>query len=152
MAKKKQKQAKVVNTSGKRKTAIARATVKRAKNGAKEGRIRVNSEPIEILQPEMARSKAMEPLVIARAMNRLDNVDINVNTIGGGQMGQVDAIRTAIARGLVHFNDGAEGIDEELRDEFLRFDRSLLVNDPRRKEPKHQMGRGARAKWQKSYR
>ena len=152
MAKKKQKQAKVVNTSGKRKTAIARATVKRADKGHKEGRIRVNSEPIEILQPEMARNKAMEPLVIAGAMNRLDNVDINVNTIGGGQMGQVDAIRTAIARGLVHFNDGAEGIDEELRDEYLRFDRSLLVNDPRRKEPKHQMGRGARAKWQKSYR
>ena len=116
------------------------------------GRVRVNSEPIEILQPELARNKAMEPLVIADAMNRLERVDINVNTIGGGQMGQVDAIRTAIARGLVHYNDGAEGMDEELRDEFLRFDRSLLVNDPRRKEPKHQMGRGARAKWQKSYR
>ena len=141
------KQAKVVNTSGKRKTAIARATVKPGK-----GRVRVNSEPIEILQPEMARNKAMEPLTIAGAMNRLAGVDINVNTTGGGQMGQVDAIRTAIARGLVHYNDGAEGIDEELRDEFLRFDRSLLVNDPRRKEPKHQMGRGARAKWQKSYR
>ena len=141
------KEPKVVNTSGKRKTAIARATVKAGK-----GRVRVNSEPIEILQPEMARNKAMEPLVIAGAMNRLAGVDINVNTTGGGQMGQVDAIRTAIARGLVHYNDGAEGIDEELRDEFLRFDRSLLVNDPRRKEPKHQMGRGARAKWQKSYR
>ena len=124
MAKKNQN--KVVNTSGKRKTAIARATVKAGK-----GRVRVNSEPIEILQPEMARNKAMEPLVIAEAMNRLERVDIN---------------------GLVHYIDGAEGIDEELRDEFLRFDRSLLVNAPRRKEPKHQMGRGARAKWQKSYR
>ncbi len=136
-----------VNTSGKRKTAIARATVKSGK-----GRVRVNSEPIEILQPEMARTKAMEPLVIADALNRLATVDINVNTTGGGQMGQVDAIRTAIARGLVKWNDGADGDDEELRDEFLRFDRSLLVNDPRRKEPKHQMGRGARKKWQKSYR
>ncbi len=136
-----------VNTSGKRKTAIARATVKSGK-----GRVRVNSEPIEILQPEMARNKAMEPLVIADALNRLATVDINVNTTGGGQMGQVDAIRTAIARGLVKWNDGADGDDEELRDEFLRFDRSLLVNDPRRKEPKHQMGRGARKKWQKSYR
>ena len=136
-----------VNTSGKRKTAIARATVKSGK-----GRVRVNSEPIEILQPEMARTKAMEPLVIADATNRLATVDINVNTTGGGQMGQVDAIRTAIARGLVKWNDGADGDDEELRDEFLRFDRSLLVNDPRRKEPKHQMGRGARKKWQKSYR
>jgi small subunit ribosomal protein S9 len=75
-----------------------------------------------------------------------------VVTHGGGIMGQSDAIRTAIARGLVLYNGGAEGQDSELREEFLRFDRSLLVNDPRRKEPKHQLGRGARRKKQKSYR
>ena len=137
---------KVIHTSGKRKTAVARATVKRGK-----GRVRVNSEPIEILQP-ISRRKAMEPLIIADAMNRLSKVDISILTHGGGVMGQTDAIRTAIARGLVHYNGGAEGLDEELRDEFLRFDRSLLVNDPRRKEPKHQLGRGARRKKQKSYR
>ena len=68
MAKKKSK---AVESSGKRKTAIARATVKAGK-----GRVRVNSEPIEILQPSLARRKAMEPLVIADAMNRL-SVDIN---------------------------------------------------------------------------
>ena len=94
----------------------------------------------------------MEPLIIADAMNRLSKVDINITTLGGGIMGQTDAIRTAIARGLVLYNGGAEGIDEELREEFLRFDRSLLVNDPRRKEAKHQLGRGARRKKQKSYR
>ena len=138
---------KSVESSGKRKTAIARASVKAGK-----GRIRVNSEPIEILQPALARRKAMEPLIIADAMNRLSKVDINLTTTGGGIMGQTDAIRTAIARGLVHYNGGAEGIDEELRDEYLRFDRSLLVNDPRRKEPKHQLGRGSRRKNQKSYR
>ena len=138
---------KVVHTSGKRKTAVARATVKVGK-----GRVRVNSEPIEILQPALSRRKAMEPLIIADAMNRLSKVDINILTHGGGIMGQTDAIRTAIARGLVHYNGGAEGLDEELRDEYLRFDRSLLVNDPRRKEPKHQLGRGARRKKQKSYR
>ena len=138
---------KVVNTSGKRKTAVARATVKAGK-----GRVRVNSEPIEILQPALSRRKAMEPLIIADAMNRLSKVDINVLTHGGGIMGQTDAIRTALARGLVHYNGGAEGLDEELRDEYLRFDRSLLVNDPRRKEPKHQLGSGARRKKQKSYR
>lgn len=138
---------KVVHTSGKRKTAVARATVKAGK-----GRVRVNSEPIEILQPALSRRKAMEPLVIADAMNRLSKVDINILTHGGGIMGQTDAIRTALARGLVHYNGGAEGLDEELRDEYLRFDRSLLVNDPRRKEPKHQLGRGARRKKQKSYR
>ena len=138
---------KVVHTSGKRKTAVARATVKVGK-----GRVRVNSEPIEIMQPALSRRKAMEPLIIADAMNRLSKVDINILTHGAGVMGQTDAIRTAIARGLVHYNGGAEGLDEELRDEYLRFDRSLLVNDPRRKEPKHQLGRGARRKKQKSYR
>ena len=136
-----------VQSSGKRKTAIARASVKKGK-----GRVRINGSPIEIMQPEMARMKAMEPLAIADAMKRLAKADINISVEGGGTMGQVDAIRTAIARGLVFWNDGAEGEDEELRDEYLRFDRSLLVNDPRRKEPKHQLGRGARRKKQKSYR
>lgn len=136
-----------VESSGKRKTAIARASVKKGK-----GRVRVNGSPIEIMQPEMARMKAMEPLAIADAMDRLAKADINISVEGGGTMGQVDAIRTAIARGLVFWNDGAAGEDEELREEYLRFDRSLLVNDPRRKEPKHQMGRGARKKKQKSYR
>ena len=145
MAKKKKKE--TVETSGKRKTAIARATVRK---GA--GRVRVNHKPIHIMEPALARRKALEPVQIAEAMKRLQDVDISVTVEGGGQMGQVDAIRTAIARGLVHYNGGAEGIDEELRDEYLRFDLSLLVNDPRRKEPKHQMGRGARKKWQKSYR
>ncbi len=143
MAKKK----KSVEMSGKRKTAVARATVKPG-----QGRVRINSEPVEIMQPDLARRKTMEPLIIADAMNRLSKVDINVVTSGGGIMGQTDAIRTAIARGLVHYNGGAEGVDEDLRDEYLRYDRSLLVNDPRRKEPKHQLGRGARRKKQKSYR
>ena len=145
MARKSKKTA--VNMSGKRKTAIARATVRKG-----NGRIRSNSKPIHIMEPELARRKALEPVQIAEAMDRLADVDVSILVQGGGQMGQVDAIRTAIARGLVKWNGGAEGDDEELRDEYLRFDRSLLVNDPRRKEPKHQMGRGARKKWQKSYR
>ena len=145
MARKSKKTA--VNMSGKRKTAIARATVRKG-----NGRIRINSKPIHIMEPELARRKALEPVQIAEAMDRLADVDVSILVQGGGQMGQVDAIRTAIARGLVKWNGGAEGDDEELRDEYLRFDRRLLVNDPRRKEPKHQMGRGARKKWQKSYR
>ena len=94
MARKKKKS---VESSGKRKTAIARASVKAGK-----GRVRVNSEPIEILQPSLARRKSMEPLVIADAMNRLSKVDINVTTLGGGIMGQTDAIRTAIAVSYTH--------------------------------------------------
>ena len=73
---------KSVESSGKRKTAVARASVKAGK-----GRVRVNSEPIEILQPSLARRKSMEPLIIADAMNRLSKVDIAITTNGGGIMG-----------------------------------------------------------------
>lgn len=51
---------KVVHTSGKRKTAIARGTVREGK-----GRIRVNKSPIELYDPELARLKLTEPLELA---------------------------------------------------------------------------------------
>ena len=131
---------KVVQASGKRKTAVARATFRSGK-----GRVRVNSKPLDQLQPELARLKVQEPLKLEG--NRLNRVDISINVTGGGMMGQAAAIRTAIARGLVDwFND------EELRNLYLAYDRSLLINDTRRKEPKHPLGRGARKKRQKSYR
>ena len=131
---------KVINSSGKRKTAIARATIKDGK-----GRVRINSVPLEILEPELARLKMMEPLELAG--DRVVKVDIDINVNGGGVMGQATATRTAIARGLVDYFE-----DEELRAKYRAFDRSLLVNDPRRSEPKHPLGRGARKKRQKSYR
>jgi small subunit ribosomal protein S9 len=134
------KEAKVVNTSGKRKTAVARATLKIGK-----GRVRINKRPVELHTPELARAKIMEPLTLVG--NRLNKVDIHVSVNGGGVIGQAEATRTAIARGLVKFFD-----DPELEDLFKRYDRSLLVNDPRRKETKHPLGRGARKKRQKSYR
>ncbi|MCK5413846.1 MAG: 30S ribosomal protein S9 [Thermoplasmata archaeon] len=131
---------KVINSSGKRKTAIARATIKDGK-----GRIKINSVPLEILEPELARLKMMEPLELVG--DRVVKVDIDVNVNGGGVMGQATATRTAIARGLVDYFE-----DEELRAKFKAYDRTLLVNDPRRSEPKHPLGRGARKKRQKSYR
>jgi small subunit ribosomal protein S9 len=131
---------KVVITSGKRKTSIARATVKEGK-----GRVRVNLVPLEIHEPVLARLKMMEPLELAGS--RTAKIDIDVNVQGGGIMGQASATRTAIARGLVDYFE-----DDDLKAKFRAFDRSLLVNDPRRKEPKHQLGRGARKKRQKSYR
>lgn len=95
--------------------------------------------------PEIARHKIMEPLVLAKG--HLDKVDIDVSVTGGGFMGQAEAARTAIARGLVEFSG-----DLVLEETYRSFDRSLLVNDPRAREPKHQLGRGARKKRQKSYR
>lgn len=134
------KDKKIVNTSGKRKTAVARATVRSGK-----GRVRINRKPVEIYMPELARQKMMEPLTLAG--DRVKNVDISVIVNGGGIMGQAEATRTAIARGLVEFFE-----DEELKEIYRKYDRSLLVNDPRRKESKHPLGRGARKKRQKSYR
>ena len=131
---------KVVNTSGKRKTAIARATVKKGK-----GRYRVNSKPVEIIGSEYQRDKIMEPIVLAGALAK--KVDISVDAKGGGVISQTEAIRTAIARGMVEFFK-----DDKLEKLYRQYDRSLLVNDPRRKLPKTPMGRGARKKRQKSYR
>jgi small subunit ribosomal protein S9 len=131
----------VTNTSGKKKTAVARATVS---DGS--GKIRVNSQPVELVEPEVARLKMLEPFRIAGEELR-DQVDIDVTVDGGGFAGQADAARTALARGLVqHLNDA------ELRDAFMEFDRSLLVNDVRQSEPKKWGGPGARARYQKSYR
>jgi len=131
---------KIVNQSGKRKTAIARATIKKG-----VGRIRVNKKPLEIFEPELARLKISEPLTLAGDV--ASGVDIDVNVRGGGVMGQADAVRTAIARGLVEWTS-----DERLKDLFLEYDRNLLVSDARQKEPKKVGGPGARAKYQKSYR
>ncbi len=131
---------KVVITSGKRKTAVAKAVVR---NGV--GRIRINKIPIEIYQPELARLTIMEPLIIAKDLAK--KVDIDVTVRGGGVMGQAEAARTAIARGLVEWSG-----DEELKRAYLGYDRYMLVNDVRRKEPKKQGGRGARKRRQTSYR
>lgn len=131
---------KVVNVSGKRKSAVARATIKKG-----IGRVRINKIPVELVEPEIARLKIMEPLKLAS--NYMDKIDIDVDVKGGGFMGRANAVRTAIAKGLVEYTG-----DPALKLAFLEFDRSLLVSDPRRKEPKKPLGRGARKKRQKSYR
>ena len=130
----------VVNTSGKRKTAIARATIKKG-----NGKVRVNKKPIEIIEPEMVRLKISEPLMIAG--NASKEVDIDVTVSGGGFMGQAEAVRTAIARGLIEWTN-----DMGLKESYYKYDRPLLVNDSRQKEPKKFGGRGARKRGQKSYR
>jgi len=131
---------KVVNTSGKRKTAVARATVQKGK-----GLVRINKMPVELYEPEIARWKVMEPIKIAGEHMAKLNVDVSVS--GGGFMSQASAVRTAIAKGVLEFTG-----DPSLKIAFLDHDRSLLVSDSRRKEPKKPLGRGARSKRQKSYR
>ncbi|MEE3418379.1 30S ribosomal protein S9 [Methanosphaera sp.] len=131
---------KVVHTSGKRKTAIARGTVREG-----TGKVRVNRKPVELYSPELARLKIFEPLELAGDL--VDSVDINVRVIGGGVMGQAEAARMVIAKGLVEYYG-----DMNLKDRYVQYDRTMLVGDPRRSESKKFGGPGARARKQKSYR
>ena len=132
--------AKIVNTSGKRKTAIARATL-RPGNGI----VRINSIPLDIYPNEMVRLKIAEPLLLIP--NVLEGIDAAIDVHGGGIMGQAEAVRTALARGILKWHN-----DPQIKDVYVSYDRSLLVNDSRQKESKKPHGRGARKKFQKSYR
>ena len=126
--------------SGKRKTAIARASIKPGK-----GRIRVNVVPIELVTPETSRMKMMEPLLLIGDLR--NEVDIDINVRGGGFMGQAEAVRMAIARSLVKWFKRST-----VERKFTAYDRTMLAGDPRRKESKKFGGPGARRRRQKSYR
>lgn len=130
---------------GKRKTTVATAKFEKG-NGA----VKINGVPVEIVQPEMLRSKLMEPLLIA-GKELTKNIDINISAIGGGTVSQIYAIRQAIARAiLANVHDDAQR--QNLRESFVKYDRHLVVSDARRAEAKKFGGPGARARRQKSYR
>ncbi|MEM1927364.1 MAG: 30S ribosomal protein S9 [Acidilobaceae archaeon] len=144
----------IVVASGKRKTARATAVIRRG-----SGRVFINGVPLEILPVEMARMKIEEPLLLAGRLRNL--VDIHVNVKGGGFMGQAEAARIAIARGLVEFfscEDETEvckslrEVGEKLRRVFEEYDRHMLVGDPRRTESEKPMRYSARRRKQRSYR
>ena len=50
------------------------------------------------------------------------------------------------------YSDVDEASKKEIKDILVAYDRTLLVADPRRCEPKKFGGPGARARYQKSYR
>merc|ERR1739848_451630 len=84
----------------------------------------------------------------------LNGINIRVCVRGGGQVSRVYAIRQAIAKAFVAFH--SKFVDDESGTQIKNcvkiFDRTLLVGDPRRCEPKKSGGNGARARFQKSYR
>ena len=132
---------KIVTASGKRKRAIARATI-RSGNGI----VKINNMLLDFYEPKIARLKLREPLIIAGDF--INKVNISLNVFGGGMASQADASRLAIAKGLVEFSKS-----DKLKKQFLDYDGNLLVADVRRKEPAKPNRHGqARAKRQKSYR
>merc|ERR1712115_522541 len=89
-----------------------------------------------------------------RCEERFSGVDIKVKVQGGGRVAQIYAIRQAVSKALVAYYQ--RFVDEHsktiLKQQLVAYDRTLMVADPRRSEPKKFGGPGARARYQKSYR
>lgn len=131
---------KYVHTTGRRKTSVARATMHKG-----SGKITVNNEDADSYAGnELLILRLKEPLKITGSEGKYD---IKVNVFGGGVNSQVDAIRQAIARGIVEMTD-----KEDIKKEILEYDRTLLVSDARLKEMNKPNNSNPRAKRQKSYR
>ena len=143
-----EKEVKMVFTHGKKRNAIANAVITEGK-----GTITVNRIPIHNIEPKPLRVKIFEPILIL-GVDKFKDLNIKVRVSGGGSVAQLYAARTAIAKGIVAWNQ--KYVDEETKDEarknLLNYDKNLLVADYRRLEPKKYGGPGARARKQKSYR
>jgi len=129
---------KVIHAPGKRKSAIARATL-----GPGKGLVKLNGQLLQHCLNPLLRLRVQEPLLLAGEIAQ--GIDVKVNVYGGGTSGQADAARLAIARALVAHQPG-------LKQAFYDYDRLLLVADVRRKETRKPNDSKARAARQKSYR
>jgi small subunit ribosomal protein S9 len=139
--KKKKLKIKAIHTKAKKKTAVARASLKKG-----TGKFRVNKLALKLIKPYYLLEFVREPLDMAdEALVNSVNVDVNVK--GGGFMAQAIATRGAIAKALVEFSK-----DKKLKEKYLKYDRMLLVDDARYKEAKKPLGSGARRKKQSSKR
>jgi len=132
---------KKVITSGKRKRAIARAVLLEG-----TGKISINNKPYQTLQI-FNKLKIEEPIRIAENILGKINFDVAIKVIGGGEKGQIDAARLALAKAIIEFSGS-----EKLTKAFSEYDRTLLVADIRRKEAYKPGDSKARSKRQSSKR
>ena len=126
----------VINTLGRRKTAVARVYMSQG-----TGNVTVNKRdykeffPVAVLQ-----SKITQPFELTDTVGQYD---INVNVAGGGVNGQVEAIRLGISRALVKVNEENKPLLKE---------EGLMTRDPRMVERKKPGQPKARKKFQFSKR
>ena len=126
----------VINTLGRRKTAVARVYVTPGK-----GNITVNKKdykeffPVDVLQ-----YKVEQPFTLTETKGQYD---VTVNVQGGGINGQAEAVRLGITRALIEINaDHKPMLKEE----------GLTTRDPRMVERKKPGQPKARKKFQFSKR
>ncbi len=122
--------------TGRRKTAIARVRL-----AAGSGKITVNGRAFDNYFPlDTQRATVSSPLTITNTAGKLD---VRVNVVGGGPLGQAGATRHGISRALLKF-------DATLRPALKA--EGFLTRDPRERERKKYGQPGARARFQFSKR
>jgi len=126
----------IINSIGRRKTAVARVFMTEGK-----GKITINNRDFrEYFPNKLLWYVVQQPLFLFDAAEKFD---IKVNLDGGGVTGQAEALRLAIARALLQHN-------EEYKKE-LRV-KGFLTRDPRKVERKKPGQPGARKRFQFSKR
>lgn len=130
----------VVHVSGKRKKAVARATIKKG-----TGIIKVNSKPVDLVEPRYAKLIIQESIKLAG--DAVKAVNISINTNGGGVMGQAEATALAIAKGLIEWTGS-----DELKKTYEFYRHNLVVADSRQRETRKPGRSAARTSAQKSKR
>jgi small subunit ribosomal protein S9 len=126
----------VTNTSGRRKTAVARIYLKEG-----NGTITVNGKDYKEYFPTLPLQYIVNQAFIVSAVE--GQFDVNVNVAGGGVKGQAEAVRLAIAKAIVE-------LDAE-RKPALRA-KGLMTRDNRMVERKKPGRAKARKKFQFSKR
>jgi small subunit ribosomal protein S9 len=126
----------VINTLGRRKTAVARVYMKKGK-----GNVTVNKKDYKEMFPvSVLQSKILQPFALTDTEGQYD---VTVNVTGGGINGQVEAIRLGISRALVEVNE---------ENKPLLKAKGLMTRDPRMVERKKPGQPKARKKFQFSQR
>jgi small subunit ribosomal protein S9 len=126
----------VINTLGRRKTAVARVYLSKGK-----GVITVNNKAAkEVFPTDVLQSKLVQPFALT---DTLGKYNVSANVSGGGINGQVEAIRLGISRALVVLlEENKPALKEE----------GLMTRDPRMVERKKPGQPKARKKFQFSKR
>ncbi|MDB4088882.1 30S ribosomal protein S9 [Flavobacteriales bacterium] len=126
----------VINTIGRRKTAIARIYLSEGK-----GNVTINKKDYkDYFSTKLQQGKVDQAFLLT---DTLGQYDVNINVDGGGFTGQVEAIRLGISRALVK-------IDEENKP-LLKAE-GLMTRDSRMVERKKPGQKKARKKFQFSKR
>ncbi len=126
----------IINTIGRRKSAIARVYLSEGK-----GKIIVNNKDyLEYFPTKTLQYIVMQPLNLLKVT---DKYDIKVILDGGGSKGQAEALRLGISRALVKINE---------EDKAALKSEGFLTRDPRQVERKKPGQPKARKRFQFSKR